>query len=145
MPKFTSIFDTDTKQSSFYIDDQQVSATDFSVGKYKTYTGCCTPDSTEYKMCSYASFCFGDEQNNSSYNFSALEGEDLKSSVNTSTVLSRTIGNVIDSFRASDKLIKILSKTESQTISIEKMLEDMRKLNDFNPTEDKQDTCPKDA
>lgn len=150
MSKFTSVFDTETKKSTFYIDDQEVSASDFSVGQYRTFTSCCDPTGPQStKMCGYVSFTVGDDTNSSSYNFTAVEGEDIRSSVNTNTVLSRSVASVIDAFRASDRLIKILSKTESQTISIDQMLEDVRKLTNFNTTEedmeDKQDTCPKDA
>lgn len=150
MSKFTSVFDTEAKKSTFYIDDQEVNASDFSAGQYRTFTGCCDPTGPQStKLCSYVSFTIGDEKNNSSYNFTVVEGEEVKSSVSTNTVLSRSIASVIDAFRASDKLIKILSKIEPKTVSIDEMLDDVRKLNNFNPTEedmeDKQDTCPKDA
>ncbi len=106
MAKFKIEADSATKEAKFYVDDQEVSARDFSISKY-TYKECDSEKETTSLYLSYSKNI--DENTVYSHSVSFRDGSEVSYNESvTSYSVAKEIANIVENAIASVKLSNLL-------------------------------------
>jgi hypothetical protein len=108
MAKFEIEFDSDTKQVSLKADGQDISASDFSIGKYSFKD----QDGNDY-YCVYMSFSIRRDDNSAvTYSYSYDTKSKILAEISSNYSVAKEIGKLVQQAKNADKLSNAIAKKQ---------------------------------